>query len=51
VGGRRSLVASRRRRQGWLTEALTDELTAGERADLMKAVELMRRLGELDATI
>jgi DNA-binding MarR family transcriptional regulator len=51
VEGRRILEEDRRRRQGWLTEALTDELTAGERADLMKAVELMRRLGELDATI
>ena len=49
VDGGRMLGEDRRRRQGWLTEALTDELTAGERADLMKAVALMRRLGELDA--
>jgi DNA-binding MarR family transcriptional regulator len=49
VEGRRMLEEDRRRRQGWLTEALTHELTAGERGDLMKAVALMRRLGELDA--
>jgi DNA-binding MarR family transcriptional regulator len=47
--GRGMLEGDRRRRQGWLTEALARELNAQERADLMKAVELMRRLGELDA--
>jgi DNA-binding MarR family transcriptional regulator len=47
--GRGMLEEDRRRRQGWLTEALARELNAQERADLMKAVELMRRLGELDA--
>jgi DNA-binding MarR family transcriptional regulator len=47
--GRGMLEEDRRRRQGWLTEALARELTAQERADLMKAVDLMRRLGELDA--
>ncbi|MDX6569981.1 MAG: hypothetical protein QOH15_2559, partial [Gaiellales bacterium] len=46
--GRSMLEEDRRRRQGWLTEALASELSAGERADLMKAVDLMRRLGELD---
>jgi DNA-binding MarR family transcriptional regulator len=46
--GRGMLEEDRRRRQGWLTEALTSELNAEERADLMKAVDLMRRLGELD---
>ena len=48
--GRQALEEDRRRRQGWLTEALATELTAAERADLMKAIELLRRLGELDAT-
>jgi DNA-binding MarR family transcriptional regulator len=43
------LEEDRRRRQGWLTEAITSELTAAERADLVKAVVLLRRLGELDA--
>jgi DNA-binding MarR family transcriptional regulator len=47
--GRGMLEEDRRRRQGWLTEALARELNAEERADLMKAVDLMRRLGELDA--
>jgi DNA-binding MarR family transcriptional regulator len=47
--GRGMLEEDRRRRQGWLTEALARELNARERADLMKAVDLMRRLGELDA--
>jgi DNA-binding MarR family transcriptional regulator len=44
------LEEDRRRRQGWLTEAITSEFTAAERADLVKGVELLRRLGELDAT-
>jgi DNA-binding MarR family transcriptional regulator len=48
-GGREMLEEDRRRRQGWLTEALASELNADERADLMKAVDLLRRLGELDA--
>jgi DNA-binding MarR family transcriptional regulator len=48
-GGRRMLDEDRRRRQGWLTEAITSELTPAERADLVKGVELLRRLGELDA--
>jgi DNA-binding MarR family transcriptional regulator len=47
--GRGMLEEDRRRRQGWLTEALARELNAQERADLMKAVDLMRRLGELNA--
>ena len=49
AAGRGMLEEDRRRRQGWLTEALARELNAQERADLMKAVDLMRRLGELDA--
>jgi DNA-binding MarR family transcriptional regulator len=46
--GRDMLEEDRRRRQGWLTEALARELNARERADLMTAVDLLRRLGELD---
>jgi DNA-binding MarR family transcriptional regulator len=46
--GRDMLEEDRRRRQGWLTEALSRELNARERADLMAAVDLLRRLGELD---
>jgi DNA-binding MarR family transcriptional regulator len=49
--GRSMLEEDRRRRQGWLTEALASELSAGERADLMKAVDLLRRLGELDPPV
>jgi DNA-binding MarR family transcriptional regulator len=47
--GRRMLEEDRHRRMGWLTGAIASELTPAERADLAKAVELMRRLGELDA--
>jgi DNA-binding MarR family transcriptional regulator len=47
--GHRMLEEDRHRRQGWLTEAITSELTPSERVDLMKAVGLLRRLGELDA--
>jgi DNA-binding MarR family transcriptional regulator len=47
--GHRMLEEDRHRRQGWLTDAITSELTPSERVDLMKAVGLLRRLGELDA--
>lgn len=41
------LEDDRHRRLGWLTGAIASELTPAERTDLAKAVELMRRLGEL----
>lgn len=47
--GLRMLEEDRRRRQGWLTEAISSELTLAEHADLAKAIGLLRRLGELDA--
>jgi len=47
--GHRMLEEDRHRRQGWLTEAITSELAPSERIDLMRAVGLLRRLGELDA--
>jgi DNA-binding MarR family transcriptional regulator len=46
--GRRMLEEDRRRREGWLTEAITHTLTPEEREDLVRAVALLRRLGELD---
>jgi DNA-binding MarR family transcriptional regulator len=49
--GHRMLEEDRHRRQGWLTEAITSELTPSERVDLMRAVGLLRRLGELDAPV
>lgn len=46
--GRRMLEEDRSRRQGWLTEAITSELSPEEQAVLQQAVGLMRRLSELD---
>jgi DNA-binding MarR family transcriptional regulator len=46
--GRRALGEDRLRREGWLTEAIANELTVDERAGLMQAIGLLRRLGELD---
>jgi DNA-binding MarR family transcriptional regulator len=46
--GRRMLEADRSRREGWLTEAISQELSPEERAVLHQAVGLLRRLGELD---
>ena len=46
--GRRMLEEDRSRRQGWLTEAITSELSPEEQAVLQQAVDLMRRLSELD---
>jgi len=42
------LEEDRSRRQGWLTEAITSELSPEEQAVLQQAVGLMRRLSELD---
>jgi DNA-binding MarR family transcriptional regulator len=44
--GRAALAEDRRRREGWLTEAIANELTDEERAGLMQAIGLLRRLGE-----
>jgi DNA-binding MarR family transcriptional regulator len=46
--GRARLEEDRRRRQGWLTEAITQELSDEEQAVLMRSIGLLRRLGELD---
>jgi DNA-binding MarR family transcriptional regulator len=47
--GRTMLEEDRRRRVGWLNEAITHELSNDEQLVLMQAVGLMRRLAELDA--
>jgi DNA-binding MarR family transcriptional regulator len=44
--GRLALSEDRQRREGWLTEAIANELTDDERAGLMQAIGLLRRLGE-----
>ncbi len=44
--GRRLLHATRARREGWLTDALERELTAGERAALAEAVALLGRVAD-----
>ena len=42
--GRQALVDERRRRDGWLAQAIATELTSEEREVLAKAVPLLRRL-------
>ena len=42
--GRQALVDERRRRDGWLAQAIATELTSDERELLARAVPLLRRL-------
>jgi DNA-binding MarR family transcriptional regulator len=44
--GRDTLYTDRRRREGWLANAIGEDLTAREQALLADAVELLRRLAE-----
>jgi len=44
--GRQRLGAERRRSEGWLAQAIANEMTERERALLARAVELFRRLSE-----
>ncbi len=44
--GRRVLAEERRRREGWLAEAIDQDLTVGERRLLLDAAQLLRRLAE-----
>jgi DNA-binding MarR family transcriptional regulator len=44
--GHRALGEDRQRREGWLTEAIANELTSEERAGLLQAIGLLRRLAE-----
>jgi len=45
--GRETLGADRRRREGWLAEAMAAELTPDEQETLIRAVPLLRRLAQL----
>src|SRR5258705_5833410 len=44
AGGRAAVEAERRSREGWLAQAIDEKLDADERATLMRAVEILRRL-------
>jgi DNA-binding MarR family transcriptional regulator len=44
--GRATLNANRRQRVGWLAEGLSEDMSAGERALLARALPLLRRLAE-----
>jgi DNA-binding MarR family transcriptional regulator len=44
--GRAALQADRRRREGWLAQAIAEDLSPREQALLDEAVELLRRLAE-----
>jgi DNA-binding MarR family transcriptional regulator len=44
--GRTTLAADRRQREGWLAEAIAQDLTPEEQRTLHEAVELMRRLAD-----
>ena len=45
-GGRRTLAADRRQREGWLANAIAEDLSGAEQQVLMRAVTLLRRLAE-----
>ena len=47
ANGRETLGADRRRREGWLAEAMAAELTPEEQETLIRAVPLLRRLTQL----
>jgi DNA-binding MarR family transcriptional regulator len=44
--GKEALQADRRHREGWLAQAIADDLSAEDQAVLRDAVELLRRLAE-----
>jgi len=44
--GRETLEADRRKREGWLASALTEDLSAAEQQVLARAIALLRRLAE-----
>jgi DNA-binding MarR family transcriptional regulator len=44
--GRTVLAAERRRSEGWLAQAIANEMSASERALLSEALEVFRRLAE-----
>jgi DNA-binding MarR family transcriptional regulator len=47
--GRMFLTEERRRREDWLSKAISDEFTPSEQEMLFQAVNLLRRLAELRA--
>jgi DNA-binding MarR family transcriptional regulator len=44
--GRETLLEDRRKREGWLTEAIAQDLSVSEQRLLAQAVELLRRLAD-----
>ncbi len=48
--GRAALAEDRRRREGWLANAIAAELTAEEQEILLQAVPLLRRLAEAESS-
>jgi DNA-binding MarR family transcriptional regulator len=46
--GREALLESRRRREGWLGQAIATGFTDAEQRVLIEAVELLRRLAAMD---
>ena len=44
--GRTTLEADRLHREGWLAQAIVEQLTPAEQAALMEAVAVLRRLAE-----
>ena len=48
--GRGKLAEERSRREGWLAQAITEDLTPGEQRVLAQATELLRRLAERPKT-
>jgi DNA-binding MarR family transcriptional regulator len=45
--GRETLAEDRRRRDGWLAQAMASELSAEEQATLIRAVPILRRLAQV----
>jgi DNA-binding MarR family transcriptional regulator len=46
AGGRETLEADRRDREGWLAAAIDEQLTERERSVLAKAADILARLAE-----
>lgn len=44
--GSRTLAADRRQREGWLAQAIAEDLSTQEQQVLMRAAALLRRLAE-----
>jgi DNA-binding MarR family transcriptional regulator len=46
AAGREALAADRRSRDGWLAQVIAEELDPAEQEALVRAVDLLRRLGQ-----